>query len=94
MYIIGIGQAVLELLTFRLCSHYTGSILGPVRKLIQYNVSDASGNRIIPVRSGVELFTLYWIDMFWISNFHLRKQHSLESKRVITRFRSKTGPIH
>ena len=64
MCITGISEVVLELLTFRLCSNYTRSIFGPVRKLIRYNVNDACGNRTVPIRSGVELFTPYRNDMF------------------------------
>ena len=55
-----------------LCSHYIGLIFGPVRKPIRYNVNDARGNRSGPVRLGVELFTPYRIDMFWIGNIRFK----------------------
>ena len=74
--------------SLRLCSRYTGSIFGPVRKSIRYNVNSAWGNRTGPDRSGVELFTPYRIDIC----FCLAKANfTLESNRVITSFRSKNG---
>ena len=75
----------------RLCSHYTGSILGPVRKSIQYNVKSARGNLIRQDRSGVEVFTPYRIDMLHICFGLAKKKPGFASKRLITRFCSKNG---
>ena len=88
-----IFQMMPYIIIVRLFSRYTGSIFGPVPKSIRYNVSITHGNGTGPVRSEVELFTPYRIDMFWIDNIRIyvqysfQKQPSLESKRVITRFR-------
>ena len=50
-------------LKLRLCSRYTGSVFGPVRESIRYNMNSAWGNRTESDRSGVELFTSYPIDI-------------------------------
>ena len=57
----------------RLCSHCTGSTFGPVRKSIRYDVNDACGNQTRLIRSGVELFTSYRIDIFWIGNIRFKR---------------------
>ena len=72
--------------TLRLCSDYTGSIFGSVR----YNMNNAQENRTVSDRSGEVLFTLYRIDMLHI-RFSLAKKPNLESRRVMTRFRSQNG---
>ena len=74
----------------RLCSHYTGSIFGPLRKSIRYNVNNAQG--IEPHRTGLELSCSHCTgSICFIFAFVWQKKPSLKPKRVITRFCSQNG---
>ena len=72
--------------TFRLYSHYNGSIFGLVRKSIRYNVNSAWGNQTGPVWSWA-VHTLSDRYLCWFG----KSKPTLESKRVMTRFCSKNG---
>ena len=68
-------------------AHTIPDRFGLVWKSSRHNVNNAQGNRTRLDRSGVELFTPYQTDSWFV----WQKQPNLQSKSVITRFHSKKG---